>query len=376
MLSTSNSFSLFGLPMLQLSLFFASITSGQASTISSLGACYDTLHIARGASNEEIKRAYIHQALKWHPDKNNAPDARERFLQVHKCYETLLGSSNLPTDEVTDWYNQYRDEARYRQYRQYADEVLKSSERSKSPERWAEIAKKAAHIAAAASAKVGKPNDDLGWLGVEDTFAAAGKAQPATEGGEDSYSPRKERMARAESPDRRIPIPLSPTTSFRIRTPPKVQTAETTTDQNTKTFPFRFNSGQFKSVDTPRNRIFSGAAAPAKQQSSGQAKDSDEQGSRSTSKFWSGGNNFLAKLGLWPSGEDICEGHNFDQNQCMERELCCSWTGDACASAIERRPCRYYDVKRQQENQGGPRRWLECFLSPLLRPQSAFACRR
>jgi len=40
-----------------------------------------------------LKKAYRREALKWHPDKNSAPDAEERFREVSHCYEILTNPS-------------------------------------------------------------------------------------------------------------------------------------------------------------------------------------------------------------------------------------------------------------------------------------------
>lgn len=50
---------------------------------------YDTLGIAPTATEGDIKSAYRRQALKYHPDKNSAPDAPDRFKQVAEAYEVL-----------------------------------------------------------------------------------------------------------------------------------------------------------------------------------------------------------------------------------------------------------------------------------------------
>uniref|UniRef100_A0A8C4M749 DnaJ heat shock protein family (Hsp40) member B1 n=1 Tax=Equus asinus TaxID=9793 RepID=A0A8C4M749_EQUAS len=50
---------------------------------------YQTLGLARGASDEEIKRAYRRQALRYHPDKNKEPGAEERFKEVAEAYDVL-----------------------------------------------------------------------------------------------------------------------------------------------------------------------------------------------------------------------------------------------------------------------------------------------
>uniref|UniRef100_A0A8C3BL54 DnaJ heat shock protein family (Hsp40) member B1 n=1 Tax=Cairina moschata TaxID=8855 RepID=A0A8C3BL54_CAIMO len=50
---------------------------------------YRTLGLARGASDEEVKRAYRRQALRFHPDKNKEPGAEERFKEVAEAYDVL-----------------------------------------------------------------------------------------------------------------------------------------------------------------------------------------------------------------------------------------------------------------------------------------------
>uniref|UniRef100_A0A8D0G5W6 DnaJ heat shock protein family (Hsp40) member B1 n=1 Tax=Sphenodon punctatus TaxID=8508 RepID=A0A8D0G5W6_SPHPU len=50
---------------------------------------YRTLGLSRGASEEDIKRAYRKQALRYHPDKNKEPGAEERFKEVAEAYDVL-----------------------------------------------------------------------------------------------------------------------------------------------------------------------------------------------------------------------------------------------------------------------------------------------
>ena len=53
---------------------------------------YTVLGVARGASDDEIKKAYRKLALKFHPDKNQSPGAEERFKEIGEAYDVLSDS--------------------------------------------------------------------------------------------------------------------------------------------------------------------------------------------------------------------------------------------------------------------------------------------
>lgn len=50
---------------------------------------YEILGVAKGATDDEIKKAYRRQARKFHPDVNKAPGAEEQFKEVQKAYDVL-----------------------------------------------------------------------------------------------------------------------------------------------------------------------------------------------------------------------------------------------------------------------------------------------
>lgn len=65
---------------------------------------YKILGVSKGASDDEIKKAYRKLALKYHPDKNKAPGAEEKFKEVAEAYEILSDKKKR------DIYDQYGEE--------------------------------------------------------------------------------------------------------------------------------------------------------------------------------------------------------------------------------------------------------------------------
>lgn len=61
---------------------------------------YNVLGVAPNASDDEIKKVYRSLAMRYHPDRNDAPGAEVRFKSITKAYEIL--SDRARRDE----YNQ------------------------------------------------------------------------------------------------------------------------------------------------------------------------------------------------------------------------------------------------------------------------------
>lgn len=60
---------------------------------------YDLLGISKGASADEIKKAYRKQALEWHPDrhKDNKEAAEKRFKEINEAYQVLSDENKRKT---------------------------------------------------------------------------------------------------------------------------------------------------------------------------------------------------------------------------------------------------------------------------------------
>jgi molecular chaperone DnaJ len=66
---------------------------------------YEILGVTRGATADEIKKAYRKNALKYHPDKNQGdPEAEKRFKEISEAYEVLSD------DQKRQMYDRYGKE--------------------------------------------------------------------------------------------------------------------------------------------------------------------------------------------------------------------------------------------------------------------------
>ncbi len=58
---------------------------------------YSVLGLSHGASKEAIKKAYRRLAMRYHPDKNPLPDAKQKFISVNEAYDGLMSGKKLPS---------------------------------------------------------------------------------------------------------------------------------------------------------------------------------------------------------------------------------------------------------------------------------------
>ena len=58
---------------------------------------YEVLGVQRGASDDEIKKAYRAKCKRWHPDLNpNDPTAEEHFKEVQAAYDAITKDDTGP----------------------------------------------------------------------------------------------------------------------------------------------------------------------------------------------------------------------------------------------------------------------------------------
>ncbi|GAA5414965.1 hypothetical protein UREOM_6760 [Ureaplasma sp. OM1] len=76
---------------------------------------YAILGVKQTSSSEEIKRAYLTLAKKYHPDRNKAPNAAELFKEVREAYEIL---SDVNLRQQYDQYQNKQNTANQKTYTQ------------------------------------------------------------------------------------------------------------------------------------------------------------------------------------------------------------------------------------------------------------------
>lgn len=64
---------------------------------------YRVLGITKAATDEEIKKAYRKLALRYHPDKNKAAGAEDKFKEIAEAYEVL---SDKKKRDIYDKYGE------------------------------------------------------------------------------------------------------------------------------------------------------------------------------------------------------------------------------------------------------------------------------
>ena len=86
-----------------------------------MSSYYDLLGVPRLASDQEIRKAYRTKAKQLHPDVNNSQDAHQKFVLLHKAYQTLIDKDKRHFyDNKTNPFSQTQKNA-YNRYARYTN---------------------------------------------------------------------------------------------------------------------------------------------------------------------------------------------------------------------------------------------------------------
>jgi len=94
---------------------------------------YRVLGLSRGATGKQIKSAYRKLALKYHPDRNSKPGARQKFQEITAACNYLLAQNASAADEATSHEDQMAREV-FRRERERMQQQARARRKKKREE--------------------------------------------------------------------------------------------------------------------------------------------------------------------------------------------------------------------------------------------------
>ena len=82
------------------------------------GKYFHRLGLSEDATQHEIKRNYRKLVIKYHPDKNQHPEAHQKFVEINEAYEILIGKRPIGSSKVAGTRKRSAEEERLERIRE------------------------------------------------------------------------------------------------------------------------------------------------------------------------------------------------------------------------------------------------------------------
>lgn len=93
---------------------------------------YKILEVSQNATDEEIKKAFREQAIKWHPDRNQGTDTTLRMQEINEAYLILKDKEARTRYDIE--YNKFKQHQERQQKNTTENEKTKSESQHKHQE--------------------------------------------------------------------------------------------------------------------------------------------------------------------------------------------------------------------------------------------------
>ncbi len=97
---------------------------------------HKVLGLSPGASEKQIKSAYRKLAFKYHPDRNTAPGARQKFHEIAVAYDYLLEHPNDSSDQPSGYEDRVAGEVLRRERERMQKQAAARREKKKKEEEY------------------------------------------------------------------------------------------------------------------------------------------------------------------------------------------------------------------------------------------------
>lgn len=88
---------------------------------------YEILGVSIYATDEELRTGFRKMSRKYHPDRNNDPDAHEKFIEINEAYNTLQ------VKVERDKYDKYLDSESIYTFEKWKENQRKTPRASSAP---------------------------------------------------------------------------------------------------------------------------------------------------------------------------------------------------------------------------------------------------
>lgn len=97
---------------------------------------YILLDISQNATNEEIKKAFREQAIKWHPDRNKGSDTTLRMQEVNEAYLILKDNEARARYDIEfNKFKQYQEQKKHSQKEQQKEQQKSEKQEGQQQDR-------------------------------------------------------------------------------------------------------------------------------------------------------------------------------------------------------------------------------------------------